>query len=96
MFNAASPIKSRTAAVTADGLYQEDVAVALVVEPAVQPDVPKQEEASTQALSSARLHLFHFWMQKMQHFLTKSKSYVELVSGELLRSRRIHITYIYG
>ena len=28
--------------------------------------------------------------------LTKSKSYVELVSGELLRSRRIHITYIYG
>ena len=67
MFNAASPIKSRTAAVTADGLYQEDVAVALVVEPAVQPDVPKQEEASTQALSSARLHLFHIWMQKTQH-----------------------------
>ena len=56
MFNAASPIKSRTAAVTADGLYQEDVAVAPVVEPAVQPDVPKQEEGSTQALSSATPH----------------------------------------
>ena len=56
MFNAASPIKSRTAAVTADGLNQEDVAVAPVVEPAVQPDVPKQEEGSTQALSSATPH----------------------------------------
>ena len=59
MFNAASPIKSRTAAVTAvDGLYQEDAATPTVFEPAVQPDVPKPEEASTQALSSAALHPF--------------------------------------
>ena len=59
MFNAASPIKSRTAAVTAvDGLYQEDAATTTVFEPAVQPDVPKPEEASTQALSSAALHPF--------------------------------------
>ena len=59
MFNAASPIKSRTAAVTAvDGLYQEDAATPTVFEPAVQPDVPKPEEASTEALSSAALHPF--------------------------------------
>ena len=32
----------------------------------------------------------------MDFDLAKSKSYVEFVSGELLRSRRIHITYIYG
>ena len=41
-----------------DGLYQEDAATATVFEPAVQPDVPKPEEASTQALSSAALHPF--------------------------------------
>ena len=57
MCNAASPINSRTAAVTAvDGLYQEDVAIAPVVEPAVQPADPKPEEVSTQALSSATPH----------------------------------------
>ena len=32
-----------------DGLYQEDVANVLAVEPAVQPDVSKPEETSTQA-----------------------------------------------
>ena len=37
-----------------DGLYQEDGG-APVVEPTVQPDVPKPEEASTEALSSATL-----------------------------------------
>ena len=41
-----------------DGLYQEDAATPTVFEPAVQPDVPKPEEASTQALSSATLHPF--------------------------------------
>ena len=56
----ASPINSGTAAVTVvDGLYQEDVAIVPVVEPAVQPDVPKPEEASTQALSISTLHSFH-------------------------------------
>ena len=45
MFNAASPTKSRTAAVTAvDGLYQD--------KPAFQP------EAASQALSSATLRSF--------------------------------------
>ena len=54
IFNAASPVSSGTVAVTVvDGLYQEDVATVPVVEPAVQPDVPKPEEAATQALSSS-------------------------------------------
>ena len=53
----ASPVNSGTASVTAvDGLYQEDVAIAPVVEPAVQPADPKPEEVSTQALSSATPH----------------------------------------
>ena len=53
----ASPINSGTAAVTVvHGLYQEDVANVPAVEPAVQPDVPKPEEASTQALSLPTLH----------------------------------------
>ena len=57
----ASPVKSGTAAATVvDGLYQEDVAIVPAVEPAVQPEVPKPEEVSTQALSSSTLHSFHF------------------------------------
>ena len=53
----ASPINSGTAAVTVVyGLYQEDVAKVPAVEPAVQPDVPKPEEVSTQALSLPTLH----------------------------------------
>jgi len=57
IFNAASPVSSGTVAVTVvDGLYQEDVATVPVVEPAVQPDVPKPEEAATQALSIPTLH----------------------------------------
>ena len=31
--------------------HQEDVAIAPVVEPAIQPDVPKAAESSSQALS---------------------------------------------
>ena len=54
IFNAASPVNSGTAAVTVvDGLYQEDVVIVPAVEPAVQPNVPKPEETSTQALSSS-------------------------------------------
>ena len=46
------PVDAGTAAVTVvDGLFQEDAAIAPVVGPAVQPDVPTPEEASTQALS---------------------------------------------
>ena len=60
IFNAASPVNSGTAAVTVvDGLYQEDVVIVPAVEPAVQPDVPKPEEASTQALSIPTLHPRH-------------------------------------
>ena len=56
----ASPINSGIAAVTVvDGLYQEDVAIVPAVEPAVQPDVPKPEEAATQALSIPTLHPRH-------------------------------------
>ena len=52
-----------------DGLYEEDVAIAPVVEPAVQADVPKPEEASTQALSSPTLHSFHCMDKMINEFI---------------------------
>ena len=62
------PVDAGTAAVTVvDGLFQEDAAIAPAVGPAVQPDVPKPEEASTQALSSPTLHSFHC-MDKQQMY----------------------------
>ena len=62
------PVDAGTAAVTVvDGLFQEDAAIAPAVGPAVQPDVPKPEEASTQALSSPTLHSFHC-MDKRQMY----------------------------
>jgi hypothetical protein len=66
----ASPINSGTAAVTVvDGLYQEDVAIVPAGEPAVQPDVPKPEEASTQALSISTLHSFHCMDKMINEFI---------------------------
>ena len=66
----ASPVKSGTAAATVvDGLYQEDVAIVPAVEPAVQPDVPKPEEASTQALSISTLHSFHCMGKMINEFI---------------------------
>ena len=70
IFNAASPVNSGTAAVTVvDGLYQEDVVIVPAVEPAVQPDVPKPEEASTQALSISTLHSFHCMDKMINEFI---------------------------
>ena len=56
-------------------MYQEDVAIAPVVGPAVQPDVPKPAEASSQAFSSPplRLHPFH-WMYKLQYYAIFSQN----------------------
>ena len=49
MFSARHSNRRTVAVTVVDGLYQEDVANVLAVEPAVQPDVSKPEDTSTQA-----------------------------------------------